>query len=291
MVTAEGRTQCRRGHGIEHQRVNNRGHNICALCTRACAERKKQKKKRKFRNIRTVVIRVAPDKSSKFSGVLLNYNFPKIRFCKNGHAVIGDNFKIEGRKVLCRTCEVAKSERYRKSGNLSADTVRRVLLALEEGKSLSNIGGWEGDKYVGGRIVDLQRLNVFCDRHPKLGARIKALAATNRIQIQKQKGEQNRLVGAPAIMRNSGLDAFEAIQRATAQLWEGERSDVMSLMFIAVGEKRLKLRDAAARVGEFVAMHRRRPNVFGSYSLDTPIGEDSGMTWLDTKTDEDRLWA
>jgi hypothetical protein len=38
-------------------------------------------------------------------------------------------------------------------------------------------------------------------------------------------------------------------------------------------------------------IHRRRPNVFGSYSLDTPIGEDGGMTWLDTKTDEDRLWA
>jgi len=52
-------------------------------------------------------------------------------------------------------------------------------------------------------------------------------------------------------MRNNGADAYEAVRQATSHLWEGERDDVMSLMFIAVSEGRLKLSDARARVGEY----------------------------------------
>jgi hypothetical protein len=94
-------------------------------------------------------------------------------------------------------------------------------------------------------------------------------------------------------MRNNGADAYEAVRQATSHLWEGERDDVMSLMFIAVSEGRLKLSDARARVGEFLKAHHYRPRVYGDarFSLDNPVGEDSGVTWLDTKTDEDRLWA
>jgi len=94
-------------------------------------------------------------------------------------------------------------------------------------------------------------------------------------------------------MLNNGVDAYEAVRQATSHLWEGDRDDVMSLMFLAISEGRLKLSDAQVRVGEFLKAHRRRPRVYGDerFSLDNPVGEDSGLTWLDTKTDEDRLWA
>jgi hypothetical protein len=43
----------------------------------------------------------------------------------------------------------------------------------------------------------------------------------------------------------------------------------------------LKLYDCTPeKAPEYFKIQRRRPNVFGSYSRDTPIGEDSGMTWL-----------
>jgi hypothetical protein len=75
-------------------------------------------------------------------------------------------------------------------------------------------------------------------------------------------------------------------------VWEDDRGDVQTLMWIDIGENKLKLSDCTPeRAQQYLKIHRRRPNVFGSYSLDTSIGEESGMTWLDTKTNEDRLWA
>jgi hypothetical protein len=94
-------------------------------------------------------------------------------------------------------------------------------------------------------------------------------------------------------MQNNGADAYEAVRCATAHLHVDDRNDVMSLMIIAIGEGRLKLSDAQSRVREFLRIHRYRPRVFGDarYSLDNPIGDDSNVTWLDTKTDADRLWG
>ena len=80
--------------------------------------------------------------------------------------------------------------------------------------------------------------------------------------------------------------------RATEGMWGDERGDVQSLMYIDLGEGKLKLSECTPeRAREYLKIHRRRPNVYGSYSLDTPIGDEGGITWLDTKTDEDRLWA
>jgi hypothetical protein len=39
------------------------------------------------------------------SGFLPNYNFPKIRFCPRGHAIIGDNFLIYRKGMMCRKAE------------------------------------------------------------------------------------------------------------------------------------------------------------------------------------------
>jgi hypothetical protein len=37
-------------------------------------------------------------------------------------------------------------------------------------------------------------------------------------------------------MRNDGVDAYEAVMKATAHLHEDDRGDVMSRMYVAIGE-------------------------------------------------------
>jgi hypothetical protein len=65
---------------------------------------------------------------------------------------------------------------------LGEGAIRKVLEALREGKTLNNINGWRGDKYIGGKIVDTARLSRFCDVNPALGKRIRALVEKNRIR-------------------------------------------------------------------------------------------------------------
>jgi hypothetical protein len=78
---------------------------------------------------------------------------------------------------------------------------------------------------------------------------------------------------------------------ATRGVPEHERGDVMGAMFIAIGENRLKLSEATARVGEFVRTHRYRPRVPGDpyRSLDIPVGEDGSMRFGDQFTEG--LWS
>jgi hypothetical protein len=105
--------------------------------------------------------------------------------------------------------------------------------------------------------------------------------------------QSKRQIAASSLIRNNGADAYEAVRWATAHVSEDERADIMSIMFIAVAEGRLKLSEASARVGEFLRIHRRHPRVLGDkmLRLDAPLGEDSNSTWLDTLSDADRLWA
>jgi hypothetical protein len=110
------------------------------------------------------------------------------------------------------------------------------------------------------------------------------LGEANVRRLRVALGERRRLIAAPAILRNDGADAYEAITGATVSLWEGERGDVMSLMFVAVAEGRLLAREAAARLPEFLRQHRRQFSKFGPLSLDAPIFADSATTLGDTIT-------
>jgi len=230
-------------------------------------------------------IKPRPPSSSKFAtqsngrlnGSLPNYNFPKIKFCQSGHAIVGENIYLTNHTILCRICTKISWRLTSKNGNLREATVRRVLLELQEGKVISE-------------IVDTGRLKFFCSANPKLGGRIKALAEKNRVTSFKQKIERNRRAAAPVLFRNYGRDVFQAIRRATASIGEWERGDVMSLMFIAVAENRLNLADADDRVEEFVKVHRRRPRVYGESSLDKPVSFDSSATLLDMLSTESGSW-
>ncbi|PDT87472.1 hypothetical protein CO669_25230 [Bradyrhizobium sp. Y36] len=165
----------------------------------------------------------------------------------------------------------------------SVEQVRASVAVLHEGGTLSSNAS----------TYEQTIMRNFIRANPKIGSRLRAFSEKNASTIRSAAQRSRFLLAASSLTRNGGEDAFEAVRQATALVAEHERDDVMSRMFVAIAERRLKLRDVRSRVGEFVADQRRRPRVYGDarLSLDNPIGDDSGMTWLDTKTDADRLWG
>ena len=204
--------------------------------------------------------------------------------CINGHVrTLENTFYVRNdRQNLvrrCKDCHKLLADRRLPT----PEQVRAAIEALHHGQSLNSVA----TPYV------QKILRNFIIKNPKIGLRMRELSKNNHVAKVKETWRLKRNVAASPVMSNNGNDAYEAVRQATSHLWEGDRDDVMSLMFLAVSEGRLKLSDARARVGEFLKFHRRRPRVFGDerFSLDNPVGDESGLTWLDTKTDEDRLWA
>jgi hypothetical protein len=127
--------------------------------------------------------------------------------------------------------------------------------------------------------------------NPNLGTRLRNLSDKNAFAKRSAAQRARRRFAAASLTRNEGEDAYEAVRQATAHLSKYERGDVMSRMFVAIAEGRLRLSDARARVDEFLADQRHRPRAYGDYSLNSPVVDEDGVTWLDTKTDADHLWA
>jgi hypothetical protein len=215
--------------------------------------------------------------------------------CMRGHPLSGENLRITKRgyrncKVCLRASNRAWAARARKSGalrngytansinNINQDVLRHALESVAATKKTSTAFEY----------IPAQKFRALTFFQPRLKKHIIKITDQDYRKYPRRKGPP-RVVAA---LRNDGADAYDAIIRATSHIWEGDRGDVQALMWIDVAENRLKLPDCTPeKAREYLKIHNRRPNVFGSYSLDTPIGEDGGMTWLDTKTDEDRLWA
>ncbi|OSJ22122.1 hypothetical protein BSZ19_46895 [Bradyrhizobium japonicum] len=202
--------------------------------------------------------------------------------CKNGHIRRLDNtFYEQHLGYLVRRCKDCLKAR-RQLRMPSAQQVRTSIASLHEGGTLSS-----------GTSQVQQAMRNFIRANPKIGARLRNLSDKNASAHRSAAQRARRRLSASSLMQNNGEDAYEAVRWATAHVPEDERDDVMSRMFVAIGEGRLRLSEARSRVGEFLKDQRRRPRVYGEarFSLDSPLNDDSGMTWLDTKTDADRLWA
>jgi hypothetical protein len=65
---------------------------------------------------------------------MLNYNFPKIKFCRRGHAIVGTNIQLATTGVMCRKCCALARSKYLRSGKLTERTKARITLALDEVK-------------------------------------------------------------------------------------------------------------------------------------------------------------
>ncbi|WP_128966113.1 hypothetical protein [Bradyrhizobium guangdongense] len=202
--------------------------------------------------------------------------------CKNGHIrTLENTFYEQHLGYLVRRCKDCIKNR-RQLLMPSADQVRASIASLHEGATLSSAASHVQ-----------QSMRNFIRANPKLGARLRYISDKNAHAHRSAAQRARRQFAASSLTRNDGQDAYEAVRQATAHVPEDEREDVMSRMFVAIGEGRLKLPDVRSRVGEFLAEQRRRPRVYGEarFSLNNPLGDDSDMTWLDTKTDADRLWA
>jgi hypothetical protein len=198
-------------------------------------------------------------------GFFLNYNFPKIKFCPKGHAIIGDNFRIDGRWIRCLTCLRIYVRAKSRNGNLGERVVRNVLTALQEGKTFNNIAGRKGNEYVGGSIVDVRRLNRFCDQNVKLGKRIRALAEKNRVNAMAERNSQRNLITTanPSIVRASG-DIMDVISAAVSRhLPRDLRDDAIQNIWMAVLEGRLKRATSRHRLTSLSAPSIRATTTLG----------------------------
>jgi hypothetical protein len=156
-------------------------------------------------------------------GALPDYNFPKIRFCSKGHAIIGGNISVSGDEIKCRTCARMYSLLNRKSSKLDETVVRKVLVALQEGKTFHNLAGFKGKRYVGGWIVDVARLNRFCDENPKIGKRIRMLAEKNKIKAASQSNPVRTV--KPVIVRVSN-DIMDLISAAVPHYYRATSATI-----------------------------------------------------------------
>ncbi len=218
-----------------------------------------------------------------------NYNFPKIRFCRRGHAVVGDNILIEHRSVTCRKCDNLSHKKARKSGNVGEVIVRRVLEALREGKTMAEISGRRGGRYIGSKIILNTRLDAFCSQHPKIGERIRALSTKNAITQRLAKIETRRarpLITSPAI--HTSNDIKEVIQAAVPRgLPADHRDDAIQNIWMAVLEGRLTCSEIAARAREFIrAEYKSNHNAWGPRSLDARLFDDGNATLLNRLSTE-----
>lgn len=202
--------------------------------------------------------------------------------CKNGHIrTLKNTFYEQHLGYLVRRCKDCIKNR-RQLLMPSPDQVRASIASLHEGATLSSAASHVQ-----------QAMRNFIRANPKLGARLRNISDKNAHVHRRAAQRARRQFATSSLTRNDGQDAYEAVRQATAHIPDEERDDVMSRMFVAIAEGRLKLRDVSSRVLEFLAEQRRRPRVYGEarFSLDNPLGDDSGMTWLDTKGDADRLWG
>src|SRR5260370_36506220 len=94
--------------------------------------------------------------------------------CKRGHEMKPENTYIRPARghTECMTCKRALRRLNTDSGMLKEHVVRNVLVGLREGKTIYNLGGYRGSKYIGGGIVSLTRLRRFCHKNTELGKRI-----------------------------------------------------------------------------------------------------------------------
>jgi hypothetical protein len=244
------RSHCKNGHEMTPENIYTRprdGCTWCITCQKASRQPRRQGRREAERARREAERGIkfsAVPASVKCGGGVQNYNFPRIKFCSKGHAIINDNIAVHGRSVRCRTCTLVHLRSHRRNGKLTENVVRKVLLGLEDGMTFNNLAGRKGDKYIGGGIINLQRLYLFCDKNPKLGKRIRALAEKNKIRAISEP--RHVTAAKPSIVRASN-DIMDVISAAVPRhLPKDLRDDAIQNIWMAILEGRLKRSEIAS---------------------------------------------
>jgi hypothetical protein len=277
------KTHCINGHEFKPGsfRRTRKGYRICTVCLNARAIARYRKRREGI-----------PPKPEFVPTIPEGLKIPTV--CSKGHPVtLATTRIISGRWFQCRTCRTGYMQKFH-AKEATETEVRNVITALRAGRTLTDCYGIRAGKVsTRDALVDAKHMANFMRAHPKIRAKIKALAREVAYPIRLEAGRKATLtrtgrapiiVAAPAIIRNDGRDAWEAVRRAVQYLPDDEQGDVMGLMFVAIGEGKLRLADCAARVKEFGKAHRYRPRVYGDRSLDAPLYDDGFLTLGDTVT-------
>jgi hypothetical protein len=124
------KAHCRSGHALADANLYmDKGNLRCRTCRKARHEKWSKEKRRPKALAGTLDNQSTMGARGNRTGA--NYNFPKIRFCRLGHAIIGANIAIEIDFIRCRTCAQMKDRRRTKNGKLAEDVIRNVLLGLK----------------------------------------------------------------------------------------------------------------------------------------------------------------
>jgi hypothetical protein len=160
--------------------------------------------------------------------------------------------------------------------------LRLVFEALRAGRSLNSIAGKKGDVRIPSlKIVGHDQLAAFRNHHAQISSLIGKLAAANlKNQIHRVRTSQFH----SGIRHNNEISA--SIRNALpSRLTKEQRDEISQMIWFAIGEGRLRPRDVAGRMQEFVRLDfRLHHNKFGPRSLDMPLHEDGHETLIDTIT-------
>jgi hypothetical protein len=227
------------------------------------------------------------DAQSNGEGVMsrvANYNFPKIKFCRQGHAILGDNIKInwKGGVVRCRRCATEAHKRMRQRGTLRPATIARIKEEVHNGATLSVLSG--ASKSSKGCTIHVKRLRLWCEANPKEGRPLWKLILKNG-QAAIERNRVKNIVASPSIIRAAD-DIMDLIEAAVPRhLQKDHRDDVIQNIWLDVLQRKFSHHEIAARASGYVrAEYKANHNAWGDRSLDVPIYLDSNTTLLDTLT-------
>lgn len=204
--------------------------------------------------------------------------FRAMTHCKHGHPLSGDNlylYENQGRTDRkCLTCNKRLAETGRR---MSEDQARRVVDALNEGRTIAQITK-TGPSYV----LNNTALLLFRRKNPKFDRFVVRLSTANaKVHLAEAGARRAQVHRAPSIAQH-GVDIFLLIRSAVpATLPAQVRDDVIGAIALAVVEGKLHPTDIRRRVREYVTAQFRQFSKYGPASLDARLSSDGNVTLLD----------
>jgi hypothetical protein len=201
--------------------------------------------------------------------------------CKYGHPFSGENLFIspEG----WRRCQVCIAKSHAENRTMSEPQARRVVEALNEGKTIANMTKSGTPSY----ILNHRALLLFRRKYPKFDRLVVRLSTKNaKIHHAEASTRRAQILRAPYIAAH-GDDIFSLIRSVVPDTLPLQiRKDVITAMANDVVEAKLRAADIPRRAREYIAVQYRQISKYGSLSLDARLFEDGNATLLDRLSTE-----
>ncbi|MGM5033503.1 hypothetical protein [Tardiphaga sp. 803_E3_N1_3] len=301
------RTHCINGHPWitgNIRLIKGRDTTVCIPCTRESAKRFRvsnnisrvrtaEQKAREYakRNKHGLLLKQGQRHIDQRSPTLAEWQAGIKRVCLKGHPLDSEadfRFQKQCATVICKRCCAIKAKKCKIDANFSEETIRRIIALIDLGATKHNLTGRMG---TGGKasfkgVVDITRFNNWLKRNPKLNKVLEKKLEENR-NANRIAGAAKKKTNRLKISQNSNV--FDVIEDALT-MWldpETERKDIITNIYLAVADGKLKVKDIKAKAKGFVAAHRRQysnTGRYGSASLDAPAYRDSTTSIGDTIT-------